>query len=720
MRKLNIGSAKLMQWLKQEQRVLLIAIGTAGLIVLVRGLGLLESWELSAFDRLFLLKPNATVEQREIIVTIGETEIRQAGKWPIPDREIAKLLEMLNAARPRAIGLGIYRDLPVEPGHDTLQKLYQNLPNLVGIEKLEDRNSPAVPAPRSLAASQRVGFSNALLDPDGRVRRGLLYWHLQGQTHTSFALKLALLYLKADGIVPQRAALNPRYLQLGQAVFRPLQKNDGGYVRIDAQGYQFMGHFIPPSAIEKVAMNDVLAGKIAPERFRDRIVLIGSTAPSLKDFAYIPYSAQFMDYTKPIYGVELHANFIAQLLDAATGKNSLIQVLPDWLEGMWILLWSAIGAWIVWTIRSPIRSSLMLLSAIVALFAAVYGNFLLGWWLSWIPPLLALIGSSAILTHYLAYRQEEFRRSKDFFKSAIDAIADPIFIKDVRHRWVVLNQAFCQLSGYSLEQLLGKSESDILSPEEAEILRAQDCLVFETGCSMENEEYFTDAMGKTYRIATKRSLHRDAAGNLFLIGAIRDITERKRVEDELRRTTVELSRSNEQLKLSRDRFHNLAYHDSLTGLPNRKHFNESLAQSLTWAKSNNCSIALLYLDLDGFKAVNDTLGHDFGDLLLEAVAGRIAHCVRNSDFVARLGGDEFTVILRGLHKVEDVSVAIGKITRSLSQPFALNGHTVVVKASIGSSIYPRDGDTEAVLLRKADLTMFEAKRLASDRISQNS
>jgi diguanylate cyclase (GGDEF)-like protein len=206
-------------------------------------------------------------------------------------------------------------------------------------------------------------------------------------------------------------------------------------------------------------------------------------------------------------------------------------------------------------------------------------------------------------------------------------------------------------------------------------------------------------------------LHQDAAGNIFLVGVIRDITERKRIEAELRRTAEELTRSNEELKQSENQLRYLANHDPLTGLANRKLFQESLESLLIWGKQNNKLLGLLYLDLDGFKPVNDSLGHDIGDLLLKAVAQRIKNCLRNSDVVSRLGGDEFAVILPGIKQAEDALVVAYKIADNLCKPFMLSGHNINIRVSIGSSVYPQDGQDAAKLMKKADSDMYKIKKL---------
>lgn len=697
------------QWLKRERRVWLTSGAVAGSVILLRCLGLFQSWELTAFDRLFHFRPPEASDPRILIVEIDEEDLQDAGRWPIPDSLMAQLLETLDAHQPRAIGLDVYRDLPVEPGHQELKSAFETIPNLIGIEQLEDGESFWVRPPPILQRKQQVGFNNILVDADGQVRRFLLYSHKNGEAYTSFALKLAKIYLEEEGIRPQGATdVNPAYLQLGKVIFRPFHPSDGSYIRADAKGYQAIANFRRPESFAKVKMGEVLAKKVEPELIRDRAVLIGSTAPSLKDKAYVPYSTDWQGNAKPIYGVELHANILSQILSGALNGRPLMRTIPDGVEWLWIILWSGGGAIIVRRTRSLVRSSLLISGAIALLSSSVYLSFSFGWWIPSITPLVSLIASSAILTGYLAHKQEELKRSKEFLQSIIDNIPDPIFVKDHHHHWMLLNQAFCKFSGYPIEDLLGKSDRDIFPPKTADIFWSQDRLVFETSEAREDEAEFIDAQNNQFLIATKRSLHKDAAGNLFLVGVIRDITERKRIEQELRRETAELIRFNEELKLS-------AYYDELTGLPNKKHFDESFGKALKWGKKNNQSIGLLFLDLDGFKQVNDTLGHEMGNLLLKAVAGRIQNCLRGSDLVARWAGDEFTAILPGIKQAKDVAIIAEKIVFSLSQPFMLENRAVIVGVSIGSSIYPDNGETPDLLIQKADIAMYQAKALGRNQ-----
>ncbi|OLS33420.1 bifunctional diguanylate cyclase/phosphodiesterase [Bacillus sp. MRMR6] len=180
--------------------------------------------------------------------------------------------------------------------------------------------------------------------------------------------------------------------------------------------------------------------------------------------------------------------------------------------------------------------------------------------------------------------------------------------------------------------------------------------------------------------------YQDKDGKSIYIGIILDITERK-VTDE--------------------KIIYLAYHDDLTGLPNRKFFNEHLATTIKKASLND-KLTLLFIDLDQFKYVNDSLGHNIGDQLLNEVGKRIRNCVRNKDMVARHAGDEFIILLENVSKHESDDIA-DRILSSLAAPFFIKEHEIFISASIGISIYPTDGRDSATLIKNADVAMYNAK-----------
>ncbi|HLO47555.1 MAG TPA: CHASE2 domain-containing protein, partial [Kamptonema sp.] len=283
--------ATLKQWLSEERLVLMTASGVAGAVIIIRSFGLLQFSELTALDQFFRWRPLEPRDDRVAIVAINEADLQKFG-YPIPDGVMAELLQKLYAGQPRAIGLDIYRDLPVGTGHEKLVKAFETIPNLIGIEKSQDENNLGVRPPSVLSQQNRVGLNNVVVDADGKIRRALLYsWPEGEKTRESLALKLALIYLKTEGITPQPASSNPKYLQLGKGVFKPFQPNDGAYIRAESRGYQILANLRGPAgSFRSVSMTEVMSGKVSPDFVRSRIVLIGSTATSLKDFQQTSYS----------------------------------------------------------------------------------------------------------------------------------------------------------------------------------------------------------------------------------------------------------------------------------------------------------------------------------------------------------------------------------------------------------------------------------------------
>lgn len=705
-------SHKLHNIWQKTNRVILTAGGVSGLVIGMRVLGLLHTWELSTHDQFYRFVPSPPVDDRLLVVGIDEVDIKKVN-WPISNAIIAEALEKIASYEPRVIALDILREFDKKEETEILQNTIRKYDNIYGIEYLgvspQDsfESLPAFP-------EERVGFNNFARDPDQRIRRLYLYTPRDGAMRSSLSIRLAEAYLQPLGISPEAANGNQTVMQMGEQVFTKFAELDGLYGRFDSFGYTSLPNFVPPETIPQVSYGQLMAGEVDPALIRDRIVLIGITDSNIKDIFNYPYNnlwLQSQQERAEISGVELHANYVSQILRAALGERPLMRSLPEGLEWAWIVVWGVAGAMIVHRWRSPMVATVIIGGCGLVLVAIAYGGFMMFYFVPLVPPLLSVVLAGSGMALQLAQQEQELKRSKDFLNSIIHTIPDPIFVKDQNYRLMVVNDSFHSFIGSQSQNLAGKSDFDLFPPEEAQVFRREEEKILETYRSTDNEEQMTDLRGNTYFIETRRSLHTDSAGNMMIVGVIRDITERKRLEAELRRTAEELSRSNDELKRSENKLRYLANHDPLTGLPNRKLFRETLTDLLFWGKDNQQLVGLLFLDLDGFKPVNDNLGHDVGDLLLQAVAKRIKNCLRSSDVVCRLGGDEFTVILPGVKQLEDSGVVAEKILQTVSQPYMLESHHIQVTASVGISVYPQDGSEEDSLLKKADEAMYEAKKL---------
>lgn len=402
--------------------VIVTAPCVAGLLILLRLAGLLQLVEWATLDQFFCWHPSEAEDSRVVIVGISEADIRKVGQWPIPDGTIAQLIEKIKQQQPRAIGLDNYRDLNVEPGHQSLVKVFETTPNLIGVQKVSgDGKGFAVNPPPSLSKLGQVGANDLVLDADGKVRRGLLFVETKNsKVVASLGLTLALAYLKAEGMTPENAAVNPEYLQLGKAVFVRLQTNYGGYVHTYAQGYQILMNFKRPRQIRIVSMTDVLENRISQNLMRDRVVLIGTTATSLQDFFRTPYDGGLIAAPSLTSGVEIHANLTSQIISAALNQRPVIQVWPREIEWLWIFVWSVIGVIFSCSIRyvprkyaaySAYWSLIAILLALSILIGGSYLAFLAGWWLPLVPGVLSLVGSTTVITGYIANMDREERQT---------------------------------------------------------------------------------------------------------------------------------------------------------------------------------------------------------------------------------------------------------------------------------------------------------------------
>ncbi len=259
------------------------------------------------------------------------------------------------------------------------------------------------------------------------------------------------------------------------------------------------------------------------------------------------------------------------------------------------------------------------------------------------------------------------------------------------------NPAAEKLFDYALYEVLGKNVS-MLMPEPHKNQHDQYIINYLKsgepkilGSPKEFEGCRKDGSTFPIEITITELLERkDNRDSKSFTAIIRDISERKRQQEHI---------------------NFLAHHDSLTGLPNRILFGDRLEHSLELARRKKGSVALLYIDLDNFKPVNDTLGHEAGDIVLKNVARRLQENIRTSDTVARVGGDEFVVILVDIVKNDDAGYIAGKIIASLSRPINASGKECVIGASIGISIYPEDSRTGEGMIKCADETMYRVKKM---------
>ncbi|MBA4292920.1 hypothetical protein C0431_08090 [bacterium] len=289
----------------------------------------------------------------------------------------------------------------------------------------------------------------------------------------------------------------------------------------------------------------------------------------------------------------------------------------------------------------------------------------------------------------LAQAQEEVTASERRFRSMAETLGEGLFLTDLEDRIIFANHQLAQMLGVSSPvELEGKSLIRFI-PEEFRVTFSRRRDLNSTGKSDHIEIPFLPSTENQFWGLVQTTPFRDQAGTqIGTVNAVMDITERRQYEDQLRHH---------------------AFHDSLTGLPNRLLFTDRLERALARTKRTGSQVTVLFLDLDNFKVVNDSLGHESGDVLLKIVASRIQGCCRDIDTVARLGGDEFTVLLEELTEEQEAQQIAKRITNALQIPIRLEGQNVHIGVSIGIATGNSHIGSASQLLRFADTAMYEAK-----------
>lgn len=288
------------------------------------------------------------------------------------------------------------------------------------------------------------------------------------------------------------------------------------------------------------------------------------------------------------------------------------------------------------------------------------------------------------------HANEKLRQASIVF----DNTEDGIIIMDEATKIVNVNRAFTKILGYTFEELLGKTPKDLLTNRtDNEQYRNMQLTLAKTG-HWKGEVWYENKNGEHIPIWANINTVKNTIDVLsHYVAIVTDITSLKETEKKLE---------------------HLAHHDVLTGLSNRLNYTANIRQAMKRAQRRKRRLALLLLDLDGFKEINDAYGHAVGDILLKVVAERLQDCVRNEDIVARLGGDEFTVILEDINQFEDAGFIADKILSSITVPVDIERKQIIPKTSIGISMYPDDAKDAEDLLRMADAAMYRSKELGGN------
>ncbi|MDZ8239456.1 MAG: CHASE2 domain-containing protein [Nostoc sp. ChiQUE01a] len=489
----NLGK-KLLKELKLWREVVLPGLSVVVIIILVRSIGFLQSQEWLVFDQLLRLRPNETIDPRVVIVGIDEDDINYVGKFPIPDKQIAQILNILHSYQPRVIGLDLFKDKS-NSANAELAPIWRENPNLIGVEvALNRQQSFNVKAPPELPL-ERVGFADTIVDPDGKLRRSLIASKTYtGELKYSFALRLAQFYLREQGIKFTHGSRSYDPIKFGSRELVRFLPNSGGYVGTDANGFQMLLNFRShPQPFRTISLRDILNKKVDPNSIRDRVVIIGMTAPSVKD-NFISSAVKNTLYTRAlgveessnqyqwIYGVEIHAHATSQIISHVLDNRPLLKVWPEIGEYLWILAWGLLGIILGLILQSPAKTLLSLGVISVGLVGICCFSLILDWWIPLVPTLLAL--TSAGLTTFffdrdlrtlLEQRSLTLKRSFEAIHNGpLQSLAvilrslgeEEIEVEKLRSQLEQLNRELRSIPEYLSQEMLSRNNSVYLEGNE--------------------------------------------------------------------------------------------------------------------------------------------------------------------------------------------------------------------------------------------------------------
>lgn len=661
-----------------------LGTGVCLILPLVLALGLsyfapLQRWDYAFYDmamRLLARSPDPTI----VLVGIDERSIERLGRWPWSRRVHAQFLDRLTEAGVSAVGFDVLFAEPetTDPGADQAlaEAIARNGRVILPLAPLRQESDGGVrlvpPLADFVSAAAGLGHVEIKLDEDSVARR--IYLQAGAGAHVWPCFALAVWNVgrqTATELAPP--GLDPGFWQEADPMLIP-----------------YLG---PPGALRQVSYVDVLENEPVAYSLRDRLLLVGMTAAGLGQRFATPVSGK----ATPMSGLELHG----QVLDALR-RGVAVQALDlPWRLGLTGLL--VILAGLAHTFLKP-RHALLWAIAVLCLTLLATVGLMKGLAL-WFPPMAALLGQALGHPFWIWRRLElarrSLRREKNHTAAILRAVGDGVIATDSADRIAYMNPVAERLTGYTMAEARGRALRDVIPLTN----------YFENAAVADSPGEKNAAAHVSRFGQSPLFLHNHTGEPIAVRVSSNPITDGRGFS---RGRVLALSDITETLRIS----HQIAYlatHDPLTDLPNRVLLKDRLTQALAHARRHQRGLAVLFLDLDHFKKINDGLGHAMGDALLKSAADRLRSCIRAVDSAARWGGDEFVVVLVDLPNSGCVAEIAEKIRIAFLAPFLVDGQALYVSFSIGISLFPQDGASEDGLLQRADAAMYRVKALGRNQ-----
>jgi diguanylate cyclase (GGDEF)-like protein/PAS domain S-box-containing protein len=658
--------------------------GLLALIATLTGLGSLQRLDLLALDLLSSIAPSAeqAPASAPAVIAIDERSLQQLGRWPWSRRTYARLLDRLQAAPPKSIAFGILFDLPDSQDMDADSSFAAAIGRsgrvVLPVTPVTDGDDAglraALPATELASAAAALGHVDVEIDRDGLLRRTYLTAGV-GSSRSSRSSHWSAL--------PQAAA------ELGQATARALPglRNDARSAEAKdntwRRDHELLLRLDPGRRIDQFSFVDVLNDPALATHLADRVVFVGVTAAGIAS----GFATTATRHGGLMPAVEWHARTF-EALEAGDVITPLSRPM------IMLLTLIVLGAGILTHRRYQrtvpgVELLVIGLPLLISLALLVFARY-------WYPPIGATL---ALAAGYLLWAAARFRITwSDLFLTrrraevTLNAVADGVVSVDRDGRIEFVNPVGQTLLGRDAATLRGQTIEDALAAANGAAAALRHAL---TRCF---DERGTIHVAEPIKLGgSSGPVVRVVVGPILGTG--------RKVEG----AVLALSDISEAVAAS-ERLHHQASHDALTDLPNRLLVRDRIEQSIAGALRNDTSVGVLFIDLDDFKRINDSFGHQIGDRVLCSVASRLKSACRGSDTVGRWGGDEFVIMLVELPTADAIEIVARKLLAALAEPMVIDGTSFHLTATIGISRGPQDSRNPDELLGMADTAMYRVKQ----------